>query len=230
MLVRSIYASALACLATLSGCSFVFVTAPPAQHAELHSFQCTTSRVAPVVDTVIAGLETIRTGIAIAAKESDYQDFPISRGADIGFGVGLTTLFAAAAIYGYNVTADCEDAKEAAKHPAELPEAAPWLPPPRVAPALQPSACSYDSQCKGNRICEAGRCIAPPPPAVPAPTAPVPDTPVPGGATDAAAPGPSTDALASPPPTNPPAAKAPRSPRSREQSPRPERAPGAPKP
>jgi len=39
-----------------------------------------------------------------------------------------------------------------------------------VAPPA-PDGCVYDTQCKGDRICEEGRCVSPPPPA-PAPEPP----------------------------------------------------------
>jgi hypothetical protein len=165
-------------LGSLSGCSFLFVHSPPAQHAQLHYFDCTSSKAAPVIDTVVAGLEAVRTGVAISASEGDYAGYPISRGADIGFGLGLTALFTAAAIYGYNATGDCADAKEALERRAEeAPEMGPGPPPGAPPPPMAPQ-CSYDAQCKGNRICEAGRCATPQPPAaLPAPAAPAPDAP-----------------------------------------------------
>jgi len=100
-----------------SGCSFLFTTSPPATPERLPPgvpvpVTCTTSRAAPIIDTVIGGLEVIRTGIALNNSESDYHDQPISRGADIGFGVALSALFVTSAIYGFGVTGRCDEAKE----------------------------------------------------------------------------------------------------------------------
>jgi hypothetical protein len=179
---------ALAAALLLQGCSFIFVDTPPTVHdasTPPSSIHCTTSAAAPVVDTVVAVFEAVRTGIALGADDSDYHSYPISRGADIAIGLGLTTLFTAAATYGYINTSKCSDVKEEAHEP----------PPPRMmlyrpAPTLR-AFCSYDAQCKGDRICENGRCVSPPPPRTPppeqtptepepAPSAP-PQMPAPGG-------------------------------------------------
>ena len=39
----------------LAGCSFVFVSGPPANHREVPAFECSTSRVVPILDTVWTG-------------------------------------------------------------------------------------------------------------------------------------------------------------------------------
>lgn len=154
-----------------TGCSFLFVQAPPAGHAELSQFDCTSSMAAPVLDTVAAGFQVVRTGIALAADEADYADFPLSRGADIALGLGFTALFTAAFVHGFSTTADCEDAKSAL---AQRSDQANKLQSPHSAPGGAPVVCSYDAQCKGERICEAGICVAPQAPVPPA--APPPDS------------------------------------------------------
>ena len=118
----------------LPGCSFLFVSPPPKGAGEFASFEpvkCTTSKAAPVVDTVIAGLEAVRTGIALAASDSDYNGVPISRGTDIGLGLGLFALYGASAAYGYVVTGNCKDARGGAHYskPPEDPDS-PQPPPP----------------------------------------------------------------------------------------------------
>jgi|GEM_PF-1598062 len=103
----------LSLLAGVQGCSLLFTTAPKSAPSsagatsEYESSNCTTSRAAPVVDTVIAGLEGVRTGLAMAADDRDYANSPISREADIALGVGFLALFTASAIYGYYVTGEC---------------------------------------------------------------------------------------------------------------------------
>jgi hypothetical protein len=98
----------------LTGCSFLFVDAPP-EHPERHSrrseMPCTSSKVAPIIDTVLAGYEAVRTATAVAASDSDYDGIPISREADIGLALGFLALFGASAAYGYVVTGQCTDAK-----------------------------------------------------------------------------------------------------------------------
>src|SRR5689334_10820618 len=95
---RGVLAGVVATSMTSLGCSFLFTTKTP-DHPEhippTMPLQCTTTRAAPIVDTVIAGLEAVRTVVALNAKESDYTGSTIDRSSDIGFGVGLTALFAA---------------------------------------------------------------------------------------------------------------------------------------
>jgi len=100
----------LSLVAALPGCSFLFTTAPKHAEpppAEYVPHECTTSKAAPIIDTVIAGLEGIRTGYALAADQSAYEQAPISRGADIALGLGFLALFSASAIYGYSITSEC---------------------------------------------------------------------------------------------------------------------------
>jgi hypothetical protein len=147
----------------LSGCSLLFVDTPPAKHSGSVAPDCTTSAVAPAVDLVVAGLQTIRTGIALAADDADYADFPISRGADIGFGIGFLTLFAASAGYGFHETGKCTDMKRAAaaRTAGEAEEDLPVTPTGTAAPRAAPAAlhCTHDAQCKDARVCEHGACV-----------------------------------------------------------------------
>jgi hypothetical protein len=97
---------ALAC----SSCSFIFVRPPhhaEDQFTEASGGRCTSSKVAPAVDGVIAGLESARTGLALSADSSAYQNSTLSRNADIGLGVGFTALFLASSIYGFYETGQC---------------------------------------------------------------------------------------------------------------------------
>jgi hypothetical protein len=95
----------------LPGCSFLFVTRPQnaalSPTAEYVPNECTQSKAAPILDTVFAGLEAGRTVYAATADHSVYEGAPISRGADIAFGLGFLALFGASAIYGYAVTGEC---------------------------------------------------------------------------------------------------------------------------
>jgi hypothetical protein len=157
----------------LAGCSALFVTAPPATPSRSGSApsadvepECTTSAAAPIVDVVVAGLQAVRTGLALGASDADYVDFPISRGADIGIGATLAGVFAVSAVYGFTTTASCSDAKRdyharRASEP-ELPERSftpSRSPLPARAPAPAALECTYDAQCEGTRVCEQGRCV-----------------------------------------------------------------------
>jgi len=59
------------------------------------------------VDTLITGLEAVRTGLAVSADDSAYRNSPIDRKTDIGLGVGLGALFLASSIYGFYETGQC---------------------------------------------------------------------------------------------------------------------------
>lgn len=95
-----------------SGCSWMFVT-PPSQAASPSHVDdsCTKSKVAPVLDSVGAGYQVVRTVFAATAAQSVYDDpdAPLTREADIGFGVAWTTVLLASAYYGFSKTAQCRE-------------------------------------------------------------------------------------------------------------------------
>ena len=96
-----------ACTAANTGCSLLFVKGPPSEPSHARPVACTTSRVAPVLDSVFGGLEVARMGLDLAASDQTFQGAPISRGADIAIGATLATLFLGSAIYGYSATGAC---------------------------------------------------------------------------------------------------------------------------
>jgi hypothetical protein len=87
-----------------NGCSVAFVTpaAPPSRR------ECTSSRVAPVIDTVVGAYEIFRTGYALTAPESVYEKLGVPRELDVAVGATLAAGFVGSAIYGYVKTAECE--------------------------------------------------------------------------------------------------------------------------
>lgn len=112
-------------------CSFIFVKAPPAAVEKLpisEPVSCTTSKVAPIIDTLLGGYQVFRTGYALSRNEADYAGAPIGRNADIGFGVGLATLYFASSVYGYVVTGQCSEAKEVHERVGPKPDGAPAVP------------------------------------------------------------------------------------------------------
>jgi hypothetical protein len=97
-------------------CSFVFTTGPPddaARYPPERSMDCSTTVVPPVLDTVIATYQAVRTGVALGRSDYEYATQPISRNADIALGGSLFALFAISAGWGYYATTACSDAKEA---------------------------------------------------------------------------------------------------------------------
>jgi hypothetical protein len=150
-------------LFVLGGCSFVFTHGPPADHPKRKVFDCSTSQAAPIIDAAIAGFQTFRVIYATTQDDSDYQDFPISRGADIGVGIGLTALFFVSSLYGYATISDCEEAKEALYERTRRPKAAPTTRP--TPTAKKKRQCTNDMQCEGTAICVDGSCAPMPAPA-----------------------------------------------------------------
>lgn len=62
---------------------------------------------------------------------------------------------------------------------AQVPPPEPPPPPPATATVPEAGACMKDTDCKGDRICDQGRCVSPTPPAPPPPAAPPPAPPPP---------------------------------------------------
>jgi len=166
-------AGILGLILSCTGCSFLFVRGKPANVEAMppsEPVECTTSKASPILDTVFAGLEVARTGYALSRTDSDYSGSQLTRGADIGLGVGFVALFASSAIYGYVKTGSCADAKEQherASQPYLLPVGPPPPPPPAAtspAPSEAPPAAPVPSA---------------PAPSAPAPNAPTPSAPAP---------------------------------------------------
>jgi hypothetical protein len=101
--------------AACSGCSLTFVTPPPAAVAPGNArphVDCTTSNVAPVVDSVLTGYEAFRVGFAALGPDSAYRRSPIDRDADLALGLVFGAAFAGSAIYGFVSTARCRRIKQ----------------------------------------------------------------------------------------------------------------------
>ncbi len=155
-------------LAVLPGCSWLFVEGPPVGHERLRYFDCSTSRAAPIVDTVLGsiyGLAAVETAVdhgAGGSGETSSVIVPV-----VIMEAAAAVVFAVSAVYGYTTTSKCDDAKE---RWAERMSAAP----PRASNAPSgPRPCGSDADCAGDRICERGACVLPPEPVAPgAPTVP----------------------------------------------------------
>jgi hypothetical protein len=119
--------AALAALFALSstGCSLLFVNERPSPRPGSlapAAAKCTSSQVAPVLDTIFAGLEAARTVYAASADDSVYENpnQPLSRGTDVALGLGFTALFLGSSLYGYVATRNCrkyeKDSDDTSEH------------------------------------------------------------------------------------------------------------------
>lgn len=114
-------ALALVTSLALTGCSFLFTSGPPAQHRQLPYFECSTSRAAPIADTIFGVLQV--AGIAVTASQSEAEyneanevtkggrDPIIKRNTSIGLNVLFGAMWGLSAYTGYTRTSACRAAK-----------------------------------------------------------------------------------------------------------------------
>lgn len=173
--------AAIACALT-SGCSWSFMTKPPeVVSAPKYPLDCTTSRLAPVLDTICVGY-FIFNGVLLATAQ-DCASAGLGQrcvsgdtktgGLLLSAGLGLLCGLSASSGYGY--AARCEQKKELNAlcitgdqaacrrlRPDWVPAAGgaqyQGMPPP---PADNSRGCAKDTDCKGDRICVSGACVAP---------------------------------------------------------------------
>jgi hypothetical protein len=155
---------------TGSGCSFLFVDGPPAAHTKLPFFECTSSVTLPTIDLVIGAVAGIQAGAVVMDPNNSSTESAI-------VAAGEAALFTASAIYGYNKTAKCREAKSElldrmmrnSPAPSFAPPApgfpGPYQPPAPYDPWLTPPPGAFSA----------------PPPAAPGPATP-PPPPAPGPA------------------------------------------------
>jgi hypothetical protein len=94
------------------GLLLAFVSGPPPHHEELPAFDCTESRVAPVLDTVFAALEVANFAVAASSTDQQWSDTfngnpPINRGTAVPLYIALAAVGTFSAYYGYSRTGDC---------------------------------------------------------------------------------------------------------------------------
>lgn len=138
---------ALTLAVSVTGCSFAFVSGPPAQYRQMPAFECTESRLVPVLDTVWTVLQT--GNLILSATRSDQQwndqfngNPPFSRSASIPIYAVLAALGGAGMYFGYSRTSECRDAKAESLSRSMQPIApttrGTW-PPPAAAPPPAPA-------------------------------------------------------------------------------------------
>ena len=167
-------AAAFAC----NGCSYAFMRPAPAHPEQLEWVDCTSSRVAPVADSV-GVVEGIAMALAIEVLASGLGADDISAEARVMqvASLGVSGVYLASAIHGFGSAEECEHAKELSNlHQLEQVKGAELASPLPAAPPPDPG-CQGDAECKGGRRCVAGSCAWPQP--APAPT-PAASPPAPG--------------------------------------------------
>lgn len=101
-----------------AGCSFGFVAGPPPQHAQVTAFTCSDSTLAPILDSVLAGL----TGVIFLTAASSSDEKWAMDNANLGsrtttavvYG-GFAALAGASAYYGYHTVHTCREARRSAE-------------------------------------------------------------------------------------------------------------------
>ena len=132
----------------MTGCSFALVSGPPVNHRQLPAFECTTSRVGPILDTVWTALQVLNLGLTLSYDESEWNDAyagdpPFGRKTGIGLYTAFAALGAAGMWFGYTRTGACRNAKlelaGRAGRPMTPGGAMPTWPPPSTAPTPAPA-------------------------------------------------------------------------------------------
>ncbi len=97
-----------------NSCSFVFVDGPPAEHAKMPYFDCTSTYGLPVADGFIGLSGVLGAGQALGQSKQAYADKNggASRNAAAGIDIALAGVLAASAVYGIVQTERCDRAKE----------------------------------------------------------------------------------------------------------------------
>lgn len=86
------------------GCSWLFSQPPPADYGRDRHAGCSTNPVPPVLDTLFT--VTNLTSALIVATDNEAQN----KGAAVGLGLSLATLWMVSAVYGYKSINECEQA------------------------------------------------------------------------------------------------------------------------
>jgi hypothetical protein len=160
-------------LSILSGCSWIGMTRPPSSPVEpTPPSACTTSRAAPVLDTIAAvliGVPATLVTVGAAATPVDGGWFTFGSSGEkalaVGAGlavVGFSVMEAFSAADGYSWAGDCEAIQ--ANQLACLSGVEPSCDALRTAPSLRlgkkstGESCGVDAECRASDVCFLGRC------------------------------------------------------------------------
>jgi hypothetical protein len=172
--MHTIRECAVALLLTTSACSWATMARPPPTPIEpVPPVACTTSRLAPALDTVgavflgVPGAITTGYGIATPVCSGFCLLEPESasaKGTIIAVGlilIGLGTMEAISAATGYSWASDCEGLQEtqlACVSGVEASCARLRTPPPREGGKAPGEVCAEDVECRRDDACFRGRC------------------------------------------------------------------------
>ncbi|MBV8760310.1 MAG: hypothetical protein JO257_23665 [Deltaproteobacteria bacterium] len=135
--------------AMLPACSFAFVSGPPDNHAQLSYFDCTESRVVPVLDTILTALMVLNVITLSVEDDGDYAKGlcpsdnpmctpPISRHGALAIDAVIGAAGAGGMVFGWTKTSACRRAKNEQalrQAPQQQPMPGSWPPPQGVPPA-----------------------------------------------------------------------------------------------
>jgi len=93
-------------LLLLPGCSWLFVDRLPEDHHSHRDYDCTTSRTAPVVDTILTA-----TNVASAIYVASLDNVK-NKGPAVMLGLSVAAIWASSAVSGFHATSQCREAKE----------------------------------------------------------------------------------------------------------------------
>jgi hypothetical protein len=145
------------------GCSLAFVSGPPSNHARLPAFECSTSKWAPVADSVVAGIQALNFAAAASSTDEKWHDAycqpgdrtcspPAARGTTMAISAAVALVFGASLYYGFTRVGDCKDAKSelALRATTPIAPAAPVVASPTIAPA--PAAPAPAASATGSSV------------------------------------------------------------------------------
>ncbi len=187
---RTVGSLALALLVQgASGCSYLFMErAPEVVAAPEYPVHCTSSRAAPIIDTIYAasaGLEGVLFAVMPTCGSTPDEGCVDSgtKAALVALSAVEAAVVAVAAKQGFDSAKRCERVKDlnarcitgredacralnSSWTPSRRAPATEWQPagpgaPPVDAPVPGVPGCTKDVDCKGTRVCERGVCVEP---------------------------------------------------------------------
>lgn len=167
----------IAWLAALPGCSMLFVDGPPPDHARRAYFDCTSSRLGPIADTILAVSFGASAAVAGSGNAGPAVDAPAEAAIML---LGMGVLSGASAVGGFGDTAECDEAIDELNR-RRMTQPTTWLPgaTPTPTQAGASGGCLTNQQCKVGRVCIHGTCMDYAPQPQPAPLAPPAPTTIP---------------------------------------------------
>jgi hypothetical protein len=104
---------AVVLLVATGGCSFLFVEGPPREHRQMAYFDCTESRLVPILETILVAAEGLYLSAALRASDAEWEEDNdgLDRDDAIALSVVRGSVFATSAVFGYVRSSDCREAK-----------------------------------------------------------------------------------------------------------------------